>query len=344
MNRSTGQLVLRDELEQHPERRRVHQPHADVDVLDPQLLQVQLHRSAMHAHVRDVAAGAHELGAHVERGSESDRLDRDIDAVAVGQREHLLLPVSSPGVDPVGGANRLGDLEPVVVQVDGDDLCRAVERGGGDDGETDRTGTDDGDRVAGLHPPVLHSDLEAGGQDVRQQQRSVVRDAVRQLVERVVGERDADQLGLRAVDEVTEDPADAGRALVGEAVRRVAAATVGADAARADARDDDAVAGDVVADRGADSHDGSDSLVPEDPALGDGGNVALEDVQVGSADGRGVDAHDGVRGVGENGVGNLVPALPARTVVDECLHEGLRMLFAGAPCSPPCPQGSLRES
>jgi hypothetical protein len=104
------ELVLRDELEEHPERRRVDQPHADVDVLDPQLLQVQLHGSAVHTDVRDVAAGTHELGAHVERGSETDRLDRDVDTVAVGQREHLLLPVSSAGVHPMGGAHGLGHL------------------------------------------------------------------------------------------------------------------------------------------------------------------------------------------------------------------------------------------
>jgi hypothetical protein len=58
-----------------------------------------------------------------------------------------------------------------------------------------------------------------------------------------------------------------------------------------------------VLDAGADLLDGADRLVAEDAPVGDGGDVALEDVQVGAADGDGVDAHDGV-GVVRSGSGS----------------------------------------
>ena len=239
------------------------------------------------------------------------------------------------------GADLLGEVQPVLVQVDGDDLGRAVETGGGDDGEADRAGADDGDGVAGLDLAVLHADLEAGREDVRQQQRGLVGDALRQPVERVVGERDADQLGLGAVDEVAEDPADARRALVGEAVRRVAAAAVGADAAGADAGDDHAVADRVVADAEPTSTTVPTPSCPRIRPSVTAGTSPLRMcrsvpqivvVSIRTIASPGLDEH---------GVGDLVPALVVRTVVDECLHGGLRMLIAGEPSSPPCPQAPL---
>ena len=134
-------------------------------------------RLAVHADVRHVAARAHQFGAHVEGRGHADGLDRDVDAVAVGQREHLLLPVGGSGVDAVRGADLLGHVQPVLVEVDRDDLGRAVQTGGGDDGEADRAGADDGDGVAGLDPAVLDAHLEAGREDVGQQQRGLVGDA-----------------------------------------------------------------------------------------------------------------------------------------------------------------------
>src|SRR5690606_17439853 len=123
-----------------------------------------------------------------------------------------------------------------------------------------------------------------------------------QLVERVLRERDAYVLGLRSVDEVAEDPADPGGALVGEAVRGQPLLAVRARAAAGDARDDDAVADLEPAHRGADLDDGADTLVAEDPPLLDGGDVPLEDVEVGAADRRRVDLDDGVRAVDDRRV------------------------------------------
>lgn len=44
-----GELALLDQLEQHRQGRGAHQPRRDDDVLDPQVLDLQLHRAAVHA-------------------------------------------------------------------------------------------------------------------------------------------------------------------------------------------------------------------------------------------------------------------------------------------------------
>ena len=76
-------------------------------------------------------------------------------------------------------------------------------------------------------------------------------------------------------------------------------------------------------DAGADLLDGADGLVAEHAARLHLGHVALEDVQVGAADGDGVDPHDGV--VSDPGSpGRGPPPRPlARAVVHESLHDGL---------------------
>ena len=78
----------------------------------------------------------------------------------------------------------------------------------------DRAGADHRDHVAGADVAVEHADLEPGGQDVGQEQHLLVAEPLGDLVpEAVVGEQDAGQLGLGAVDQVAEDPAAAALAL-----------------------------------------------------------------------------------------------------------------------------------
>ena len=218
------------------------------------------------------------------------------------------------------GADLLGEVEPALVQVDRDDLRCAVERGGRHHGQAHRARADHGDRVARLDPAVLDADLEPGRQDVREQDGGRVRHALGQPIQRGVGERDPDLLGLSAVDHVAKDPADTDRTLVGEAVRRVPAAAVAAHPARADARDDHAVARLDGVDRRAHLQDGAHAFVPEDPARGHLRGVSLEDVQVRPADGGRGDLDDSVGRFDQMGVRDVVPALLARPVVDECLH------------------------
>ena len=50
------------------------------------------------------------------------------------------------------------------------------------------------------------------------------------------------------------------------------------------------------------------------------GNVTLEDVQVGAADGGGINASNDVGGFKDGGVWNFFPSSLAWTVVNNCLH------------------------
>ena len=162
-----------------------------------------------------------------------------------------------------------------------------VEAGGEDRGEADRAGADDRDGVAGGDHAVEHADLVGGGQDVGEEQDLLVGELIGDLVDGVVGERDARVLGLEAVDQVAEDPAATAEALSVAALLAEAAAPAGGHAG-----EQDPVAGGHRGDGRADLLDGADGLVAEDRAGRGLGHVALEDVQVGAADRGGVDAHD----------------------------------------------------
>src|SRR5665213_1144035 len=79
--------------------------------------------------------------------------------------------------------------------------------------------------------------------------------------------------------------------------------------------------------------------VPEDASVGDLGHIAFEDMEIGATDGRGVDPDDGVGVSCELRLGNVLPCLVARSVVDECLHVGspfesgaAAVQCTGAPC------------
>jgi hypothetical protein len=80
-----------------------------------------------------------------------------------------------------------------------------------------------------------------------------------------------------------------------------------APAARTDARHQHPVALADPANAGTGLLHRPDRLMAEDPALGDLGNVALEDVQVRTADRDGIHPHDHVAIVGDFRVGNRLP-------------------------------------
>lgn len=90
---------------------------------------------------------------------------------------------------------------------------------------------------------------------------------------------------MGSVDEVTEDPAAAVDAL---AVTTVT--TESASSTRGDTRHEDAVSRREIAyPGGADLDDGADRFVSEDASVGHRRHVTAEYVQIGSADGHGID-------------------------------------------------------
>ena len=194
-------------------------------------------------------------------------------------------------------------------------MARVEQPGAHDRRQTDRAGTDDGDDVAGPDLTVEHAHLVARREDVGEHQQLLVAHTVRSEVGRRVGERNADVLGLRAVDLVTEDPASATEALPVHAFAAVAAGAAGGDA-----RHQHAIAGLAGLDARPDRLDRADRLVAEDPPGRDRWDITLENVQVGAADRHRIDANDGVGVIDNVGFGTSSHVLSTWSVIDDCVH------------------------
>src|SRR5262249_18561410 len=299
----------------------VHQPGGDGDVPDPVVFQVQRGGLAVHADVGDPAAGPGQVDRQLEGGGHADGLDGHVRAQAAGQ----LLDDGQRGlagaVHHRVGAEVLGGLEPGVGQVDGHDVAGAGQPRGGDRGQADRAAPDHRDDIAGTHAAGQHADLVAGRQDVGQHERLFVAYPVGDPERGGVRVGHLDEVGLSAVDLVAQDPAAALQALPVTSLAAVPAAP-----AAADAGDEHAVAGAQPAHAVAGLPAGPAGPVAEDPALADGRHIALEDVQVGPADGGRVHLDDDVTVVGDLRVRHFFPGLLAGTVVDEGSHGFLRWL------------------
>ena len=308
------QLPRLHDLEQHRGGRGVNQAGRDGDVAIPELLEVQVDRFAVNADVRDSSARGNDRLADLEGGRYTDRLDGDIDASAVGQRHHALRGVAVGAVDQRRCAERPGDLQPLVVEIDHEDRRRRIELRGQQHREPDRPGADDRHAVSGLHLPVQDAAFKAGRQDVAEHHQRFLIGVGRDGVQARVGVRNAHVLGLRPVDGVAQDPPTV------PAVRVHAPPAEVAFAARGHAGDQDLVAGANAGDTGSDALDDADALVSENAPVCDRRYVTLQDVQVRATDRRRRDAHDGVRRVRDRRLRFLFPGTLAWTVIDEGLH------------------------
>src|SRR5271170_3585038 len=301
------------------------QARGDRYVPDPLFVQVQRDGPAVHADVRDPATRPDQLDRHLEGSREPDGFDGHVRAEPPGQvpgqvPDDLQRVVAGVVHDHVG-AEVLGRIQPGIGQVDGDNVARAEQLRAGDRGQANRPGPDDGDEIARAHAAGQDADLVASWQNVGQHEDFLVGRAVGNPERGCVGERHANILGLGAVNRVAEDPAAAGQALPVAGLTAVLACP-----ARADAGDQYTVAGRERTDAIADLVDGPDRLVAQDPAVAHLRQVALENVQVGTADRGRIDLHDNVAVIGDNRVGYLVPGLAPGTVVYECSHGCLHVL------------------
>jgi hypothetical protein len=187
---------------------------------------------------------------------------------------------------------------------------------------TDRPRSEDNYDVAGTGLAVENADFVARREDVGQHERILVRDAIGQPVNGVIGKRHPGEFGLHTVVGVAEDPA----ALAALPVATLAAEP--ARAARGYARHEDTVALPDGPDAVADLLDSPDGLVTEDPAGQNGRHIAFKDVQVRAADRGGVHADDSVSVVGDLRVPHILPGLLAWPVVDNRAHDH-RLLSLG---------------
>src|SRR5580693_3936929 len=318
------ELAAGDQLQQGRGGVGVDQAGGDRDVPDPLVFQVQRDRRAVHADVRDPAARPDQLDRHLEGIRDADGLDGHVRAEPPGQvpgqvpddPQRVLAGVVHDHV----GAEVLGRLQPGIGQVDRDDVARAEQLRASDRGQADRAGADDGDNIARAHAAGQDADLVASRQDISQHEDFLVGRAVGNPERGRIGERDADVLGLGAITRVAEDPA------AGQALPVAGLTAEPACPARADAGDQYTVAGRERTDAVADLVDGPDRLVAQDPAAAHLRQVALENVQVGTADRGRIHLHDNVAVIGDLGVGHLVPGLVPGTVVNEGSHGCLHLL------------------
>src|SRR5580700_6584096 len=323
------ELAAGDQLQQGGGGVGVDQAGGDRDVPDPLVFQVQRDRRAVHADVRDPAAGPDQLDRQLEGIRDADGLDGHVRAEPPGQvpgqvpddPQRVLAGVVHDHV----GAEVLGRFEPGVGQVDRDDVARAEQLRAGDRGQADRARADYGDEITRADVAVEHADLVAGGEDIGQHEGLLVAEAAGYAVGGGVGERDADVLGLGAIDLVAEDPAAGAQALPVAAFAAEPAGPAGADAG-----DQRAVTARQRVHAVTDLDDRPDGLVAEDPALVHRGHVALEDVQVGTADGGRVDPHDGVVIADDLWVRYLFPGLLTGTVVNDGSHDCLLGSFTSS--------------
>src|SRR5262249_34377746 len=112
----------------------------------------------------------------------ADHLEGVVDAEAAGQlldgRGHLR---STRGVDEVGGAELLRQLELRLREVDADDARRPAQRGALDDVQADAAAAEDRNRLAGLHLGGVDHRPDAGHHPTADQAGAIEGDVVRDL-------------------------------------------------------------------------------------------------------------------------------------------------------------------
>ena len=107
--------------------------------------------------------------------------------------------------------------------------------------------------------PVEHPDLVGGGHDVGQHQSRFIAHEVGKRIQRRLGKRHSDKLGLGAIHEMAENPTTAG-----DALSIAPGTTEPATTATRDARDQNTVASTQAADAATDLDDGADRLMTQD--------------------------------------------------------------------------------
>ena len=174
-------------------------------------------------------------------------------------------------------------------------------------------------RSCGLRLPAYDS-VVGGGQVVGEKDRRLVRDGVGKRREHGIGVRNADELGLGAV----ETGVDAGVAeeRSARALGNAAGTARGARPVGDEAHVHDAIAGSDVRHVRADLDDLACKLVPHDRPVLEAGDMTVERSEIGAADGRGVHSDDRVRRREEHGIRDVLDPDVVRAAEDDGLHDG----------------------
>ena len=178
----------------------------------------------MHTRVRNVAVGAHDLGAGLEGLRHAHSLNRHIHAQTVGgEGLNFLDKVWIGGVHLIGCAQFQRLVHTVIVHIDGNHAPGTAQVCRHDCAQTHRTCADNRNRIAGFGVAVENTHLETGRKRIREEENIFVGQSLGNHVNRRLSVRNAHILSLGAVNHVPENPADAAHGL---AVRRLIVLTV----------------------------------------------------------------------------------------------------------------------
>jgi len=247
----------------------------------------------------------------VERTIGGDRIDHDVDASSARRVHELRVGVVADGSPTEPDGTTPSALDGVVHV----NRCCAEDERASHRAQPDGPEPQHQDRLA-------RTDLTAscrrprGREVVGQQQRRLVADVIGDRHQVRVGPGYRQQFRLTAAEAGTE-PEDR-RAAV--AARRVTRAATGAVPATGDARDHDPVSDGESGYGTAQFDDGAYCFVSDREPV-DRGQVSVEEVHVGTADGRGVDLDDRTERSGEHGIRKRIDSDGPSTVHHHCTHD-----------------------
>ena len=292
----------------------------------------EVHRLGRHAHVADRAPGAGAADGRGERAGRPDALD-DVRGAAAGELADPLDGLVAALLDHVGRAEAARDLQPVGVMAEDDHALGPQPPGGQHGAEPDGAVADHDDGPARPHARGERA-VVPGPHDVgegREGAREAVVGEVGVLGHRdqgPVGERRAHGLALAAV-------VPAAPVAPGPARGLQPGAAVVAGAVREGEGRDHPLAGAQRAHLGADLLHDAHELVP---GAGRPGAVDLElaavGPQVAAADACVGHPHEGVGGLADRRVGDVLHPDVARPVVHARPHP---LLLRSRPASAPAP-------
>ncbi len=151
-------------------------------------------------------ARTHDLLADIESVWNAHRFNRYIHPI-FGMRHDLCNRIATAAVNKVSGAKGFGHLQPAIVQVHHDDLGGGIELCRQQCAHPHRACTHNRNRITGFDRAVEHTDLVTGGQDITEHYQRLFIRAFGDRVETVVSMRNADILGLSAINQVAQNPA-----------------------------------------------------------------------------------------------------------------------------------------
>src|SRR3977135_2627952 len=239
---------------------------------------MEVHLRSVHADVGDGSPWCNYVLAKPERSRYADRLDRSINASPPGQPHDRFRCFAVATVYSCCSAKTLRYHETIVVDIGHYDFRRRKELCRKQSREPDRSCTNNCNSGSWLNFTVEHAALKACRQDVAQHDQRFLIGIVRDPVQTRVSVGNAHILGLCPVDGVAENPSAV------DTMRVHALSAILAFPACADARNENPFSWFECRDSWPNGFNETYAFVTEHATWSARGDIALEDVKVGTAD------------------------------------------------------------